>query len=202
MVPHLGAGAGSGIDVSLLLFHPDYARQRLGINLSSQDAYILAALLTHPSVPVLPSAKDISNIVDVYNTIRVPRGVGMSKASINQGHLYYFNGKEFDNYQEGGTVPWDLLFKTGLGIQNNWSWTSDDPRVERRKAEALLEKTLNTGPMLSEKGVTVYLKALRNLSPGCVVFYLCGIFLLWIFWFTGAFHLSTPQTWIYAQSSH
>ncbi|KAF5349921.1 hypothetical protein D9756_009180 [Leucocoprinus leucothites] len=126
MVPHLGAGAGTGVD----------------------DSYVLAALLTHSSVPLAPSVKDIESIVDVYNTIRVPRGSGMLKASVDQGHLYYFEGKEFDNYKEGDDVPWDLVLKTGVGIQDNWSWTPSDPRIERRKAEALLEEKQNPRAML------------------------------------------------------
>ncbi|KXN86474.1 Salicylate hydroxylase [Leucoagaricus sp. SymC.cos] len=109
MVPHLGAGAGTGIDVSVV-FYP---------------------LRTRP---------DIDNVVEIYNSVRGPRGVNMSKASIHQGHLYYFEGQEFDNYKEGDEVPWDLVYKTGLAIQENWDWTADDPKVERRRTEALFEE--------------------------------------------------------------
>lgn len=126
MVPHLGAGAGTGID----------------------DSYILAALLTNSSIHTSPSEKDIENIVDVYNSIRVPRGTGMLKASIEQGHLYYFAGKEFDDYKEGDEVLWDLVYKTGIGINENWTWTADDPKIERRKAESLLEKRQTSRALL------------------------------------------------------
>lgn len=113
-----------------------------------QDSYILAALLTNSSIHTSPSEKDIENIVDVYNSIRVPRGTGMLKASIEQGHLYYFAGKEFDDYKEGDEVLWDLVYKTGIGINENWTWTADDPKIERRKAESLLEKRQTSRALL------------------------------------------------------
>jgi len=139
MVPHLGAGAGTGIDVCLFAFLALVERDLILISLW-QDSYILAALLTNSSIPASPSKKDIQNLVDVYNDIRVPRGTGMLKSSIDQGHLYYFAGEEFDNYKEGDEVAWDLVHKTGVEINENWTWTPNDPKIERRKAESLLEE--------------------------------------------------------------
>lgn len=139
MVPHLGAGAGTGIDVSVFASFPMEERPHPRLFLW-QDSYILAALLTNSSIHVSPSEKEIQNIVDVYNNIRVPRGTGMLKSSIDQGHLYYFAGEEFDDYKEGDEVPWDLVHKTGVGINENWTWTPNDPKIERRIAESLLEE--------------------------------------------------------------
>ncbi|KAF9449148.1 4-aminobenzoate hydroxylase [Macrolepiota fuliginosa MF-IS2] len=117
MVPHQGAGAGIGIE----------------------DAYIFATLLTHPSSPRRFSPQHISHLAHIYNTVRVPRAIAMSKASIKQGYLYILGTPGFEGVREGEDVPKDMLVKIFREVEGNWSWTTSDPEEDRRKAVELLE---------------------------------------------------------------
>ncbi|KAF7760112.1 hypothetical protein Agabi119p4_10788 [Agaricus bisporus var. burnettii] len=124
MVPHQGAGAGTGIE----------------------DAYILAALFAHPSSPRSFSESWIKQLGDIYNLVRVPHAIAMSKASIKQGYLDTLHAPGFEKYKEGDDVPRDLLDDLFSVVKRNWDWTATDPEKDRRIATGYLEKPIT--PML------------------------------------------------------
>ncbi|KAI0782424.1 hypothetical protein BC629DRAFT_554712 [Irpex lacteus] len=62
MTPHLGSGAGTGIE----------------------DAYLLSQLLTHPQTTV----DNIQNVLEVYSTIRRPRAQSVWDGSMRAGDIY------------------------------------------------------------------------------------------------------------------
>ncbi|KAF9449685.1 FAD/NAD(P)-binding domain-containing protein, partial [Macrolepiota fuliginosa MF-IS2] len=117
MVPHQGAGAGIGIE----------------------DAYILAAMLTHSSTTRDSlSSGHADKIMKIYNDIRVPRGISMSRASARQGYLYALATPGLKEYKEGDDVPMDKLLEVFREADENWSWTTSDPDDDLRKAVAAL----------------------------------------------------------------
>ncbi|KXN81973.1 Salicylate hydroxylase [Leucoagaricus sp. SymC.cos] len=117
MLPYQGAGAGSGIE----------------------DAYILATLLTHPSIPCPPGTRDIAKVLDIYNRVRVPSAAAMMQATVKQGALYTLDVPELEPYKEGDRIPMDALIKVFTAASENWSWTATDPEEERRIAVDLLQ---------------------------------------------------------------
>ncbi|KAF9449149.1 4-aminobenzoate hydroxylase [Macrolepiota fuliginosa MF-IS2] len=117
MVPHQGAGAGIGIE----------------------DAYTLAALLTHPSTTPGFTTEYIDKVASIYNAVRVPRAHSMSNGSSRQGYLYAFETEGFEQYKEGEDIPMDKMLESFREAGENWSWTATDPDDDTRKAVELLE---------------------------------------------------------------
>ncbi|VDB92178.1 unnamed protein product [Peniophora sp. CBMAI 1063] len=66
MLPHLGAGAGVGIE----------------------DAFVLARLLAHPQT----KRENIGDILRAYETVRLPRGAYVANASRRAGSIYQGHG--------------------------------------------------------------------------------------------------------------
>ncbi|KZV73524.1 FAD/NAD-P-binding domain-containing protein [Peniophora sp. CONT] len=66
MVPYLGSGAGAGIE----------------------DAYVLASLLSHPQT----QRANLSDVLQAYDTVRVPRATYIANASERAGNVYRGNG--------------------------------------------------------------------------------------------------------------
>lgn len=116
MAPHLGAGASVGIE----------------------DAYILASLLAHPSIPHPLSMQHLSRITDIYNNTRVPQAMSRSKASSDQGHLFALSAPGFERFAEGDDVPRDMLVDLFHQVEENWSWATSKADIDRRQATDLL----------------------------------------------------------------
>ncbi|KAF9449145.1 4-aminobenzoate hydroxylase [Macrolepiota fuliginosa MF-IS2] len=117
MLPHLGAGASVGIE----------------------DAYIFASLLTHASTPRALSAQFTNHLTNIYNTVRVPRAIAMSKATTETGYICNLEASGFEGYKEHDDVPMDLLVKASRAMERNWAWTITSPEEDRGRALALLE---------------------------------------------------------------
>jgi hypothetical protein len=96
-----------------------------------QDAYTLASLFSHLSSRRLLSEPRINQVADIYNLVRVPHAIAMSKASIQQGHLDTLHAPGFEHFQEGDDVPRALLDELFRLVEKNWDWTTTDPEMER-----------------------------------------------------------------------
>ncbi|KXN91574.1 Salicylate hydroxylase, partial [Leucoagaricus sp. SymC.cos] len=114
MVPYQGAGAAAGIE----------------------DAYILAALLTQCSQL---SMCRMSRLAQVYNSMRVPAAIALSKASADQGDLYNLEGPGFECFKEGDYIPREQLVELFRIVEQKWSWTASDPQLDRIRATELLQ---------------------------------------------------------------
>ncbi|KAF9449147.1 4-aminobenzoate hydroxylase [Macrolepiota fuliginosa MF-IS2] len=117
MLPHLGAGATVGIE----------------------DAYILASLLTHPSTSRPLSTQHVNLLTNIYNTVRVPPAIAMSKSSNETGYFCNLEASGFEGYMEGDDIPMNLLVGAAHAVERNWSWTTSDPEEDRQRAVTLLE---------------------------------------------------------------
>ena len=80
MSPYQGAGAGQAIE----------------------DAYVLAALLTHPltTVATLPTA------LKIYESIRLPYANKVKKASRDNGFISMFSDPRFDDVDGHSKFPY------------------------------------------------------------------------------------------------
>ncbi|KAI0697527.1 FAD/NAD-P-binding domain-containing protein [Cytidiella melzeri] len=67
MVPHLGAGAGQGIE----------------------DAYLLSQLLSHPQTTI----DNLESVLEVYDTVRRPRAQSVWEGSVRAAEIYEGHGK-------------------------------------------------------------------------------------------------------------
>ncbi|XP_006456323.1 hypothetical protein AGABI2DRAFT_239564 [Agaricus bisporus var. bisporus H97] len=124
MLPHLGAGATVGI----------------------KDAYILASMLTHQSTSRPLDLEKIKLISTIYNMVLVPHATHMSKLTIETGDLLDLTAPGFDleRYKLGDKIPMETLINAFRQVERNWTWSSSDPKEDRRKVENLLESW--TGP--------------------------------------------------------
>lgn len=136
MLPHLGAGASVGIEVQKLFLAYTSVIHQLKLHL--QDAYILASLLTEPSTPRALSTQFINRLADIYNAVRVPPAIAMSKATIETGYLCHLETPMFAEFKEGDNIPEEVLRGAARAAGRNWAWTNTDPEEDRRIAVKLL----------------------------------------------------------------
>lgn len=104
----------------------------------SQDAYILASLLTDSSTPRVLSTQFIHRLADIYNTVRVDPAIAMSKATIETGYFCDLETPMFAQFKEGDNIPEGILREAARAAERNWSWTNTDPEKERIMAVELL----------------------------------------------------------------
>ena len=125
MTPHLGSGAGQGIE----------------------DAYILAVLLSHP----LTTLEALPEVLKIYETVRLPHGNMVQRLSRLNGKLYEFADPRFadlgDKIQiaEGGQLGEDYekrLKELGDEIVKSWdwAWTTNIDDDKERAVGLLVEK--------------------------------------------------------------
>jgi len=114
MTPHQGSGAGQAIE----------------------DAYVLAALLTHSST----TRKSIPRTLKIYEKVRLPHANEIQRRSRENGKLYEFASHEqyphLSSVEASGGDP-DKLVKNivSAAVENwKWAWTTV---VETEKEEAI-----------------------------------------------------------------
>jgi len=118
MTPHQGSGAGQAIE----------------------DAYVLAALLTHPST----TRKSIPRALKIYEAVRLRHGNDIQRRSRENGKLYEFAADERHAHLSVDSDTSDtsridanrLVKEIGEAAMENWkwAWTTD---VETEKEEAI-----------------------------------------------------------------
>ncbi len=113
MTPHQGSGAGQAIE----------------------DAYVLAALLTHPSM----TRESIPRALKIYEKVRLPHANEIQRRSRENGRLYEFVPSEQHPHLSAGAnnADVDQLVKdiVDVAVENwKWAWTTD---VETEKEEAI-----------------------------------------------------------------
>jgi len=112
MTPNQGSGAGQAIE----------------------DAYVLAALLTHPTT----NRETIPRALKIYEKVRLPHGNDIQRRSRENGKLYEFAATDRHPHLSV-TDPNDanqLVKEIGEAAMENWkwAWTTD---VETEKEEAI-----------------------------------------------------------------
>ncbi|GAA5847343.1 hypothetical protein JCM9279_000247 [Rhodotorula babjevae] len=110
--PHCGAGAGQAIE----------------------DAHIIAALLTHPSILASTGAARTSAInraLDIYERERQPRAARVQEWSRQGGLLYEFLGPEGDDLER---------VRDALEGRMGWIW-GHDAEGQVRRLEGMLEES-------------------------------------------------------------
>ncbi len=99
----------------------------------------MASLLTDSSMQRAFSAQSMNQLADIYNTVRVPRAIAMSKATIETGYLCDLEAPEFAQYKQGDSIPEGVLREAARAAERNWAWTNTDPEEDRRMAVELLD---------------------------------------------------------------
>ncbi|OCH96428.1 FAD/NAD(P)-binding domain-containing protein [Obba rivulosa] len=104
MLPHLGAGAGQGLE----------------------DAWALARLLSHPQT----NASNIESVLESYNRIRLPRSQMVWKGSERAGEIYDGCGKHglsAEGIQTDGDGQWSPVWHHDMNddMQTALQWLKD-----------------------------------------------------------------------------
>lgn len=95
-------------------------------------------MITHPSTPRVLSAQYVNNLVHIYNKIRVPWAIAMSKSSDETGYLCNYETPEYKEYKMGDSVPRHMLVETGRAMEKNWAWTTQYADEDVMRAVELL----------------------------------------------------------------
>lgn len=121
MTPHQGSGAGQAIE----------------------DAYVLAAILTHPSM----TREKIPQALKIYEKVRLPHANEIQRKSRENGKLYEFVFSEQYPHLSAGakTADPDQLVKEIVDVaKENWQWAwTTDVETEKEEAIRLLEEEAN-----------------------------------------------------------
>ena len=99
----------------------------------------MASLLTDSSTPRVPSTQFITHLADIYNAVRVPPAIAMSKATIETGYLCDLETPGFAEFKQGDDIPEGMLREAARAAERNWAWTNTDPEDDRRTAVELLD---------------------------------------------------------------
>ena len=128
MTPHQGSGAGQAIE----------------------DAYVLAALLAHPSTTL----EKVAVALKVYEMVRLQHANGVMRGSAMNGRLYEFADPRFAHLAvntDGSTRVVDAanastLLGVGQAIKEctRWRWETD-VEDDKRRAIELLEEWVHDG---------------------------------------------------------
>ena len=124
--------------------HAMTTHQAQGAAQAIEDAYILASLLAHP----LTTSSTVSEVLKIYEQVRLPWTNWVVKASAEQGKLYEFVDPRFEELAgqtsfEEKKEKFDNLVDV---IVDNWKWsweTSADD--DKQNAIGMLEKKLGKG---------------------------------------------------------
>ncbi|EJC97543.1 FAD/NAD-binding domain-containing protein [Fomitiporia mediterranea MF3/22] len=130
MTPHLGIGAGQGIE----------------------DAYILATLLTHP----LTTRKTIRDALKVYESVRLPYANEIQRLSRINGKIYEFADPRFSNLRfdrelltDGKMNEEDKTRLKEVGDASmtirEWTWARDIEEDRKQAVEMLAERLCKGG---------------------------------------------------------
>lgn len=87
----------------------------------------------------MPSAQYVNEIVNIYNTMRIPRGVEMSRSTDETGYLCNYEAPGLEEFKVGDPIPKEILVETGRAMERNWAWTTTYADEDRIKAIGLLE---------------------------------------------------------------
>lgn len=129
MTPHQGSGAGQAIEVSSVSAAHE---SRL---IKMQDAYILAATLSHPKTTL----HNLSHALKVYETIRLPLANSVLRRSNEMGKMYEFEDARFDDLAVQDPDV-QRLRELGEELERNREWTwRTDLEPDRERAFRMLE---------------------------------------------------------------
>lgn len=106
--------------------------------ISFQDAYILAALLSNP----LTTLEMIPVALEIYDTIRRPLGNDVQARSAQQGRYYELSAEEFGDLA-GESSPTERVKELAKAVNDNMSWVwKTEASLDRTRALDLLETRL------------------------------------------------------------
>jgi len=127
MTPHQGSGAGQAIE----------------------DAYVLAALLTHPAI----TRESIPRALKIYEKVRLPHGNDIQRRSRENGNLYEFAADERHPHLSAtdtsdtnrlGIDANQLVKEIGEAAVENWEWAwTTDAETEKDEAIRMFEESLD-----------------------------------------------------------
>jgi salicylate hydroxylase len=81
----------------------------------------------------------VSKIANIYNLIRNPAAVAMSKSTEETGYLCNFEHPGLEEFKVGDHIPKNLLVQTGRTMEKKWAWTTMYADEDRIRATSLLE---------------------------------------------------------------
>jgi salicylate hydroxylase len=116
MTPHQGSGAGTAIEVLFRLYPSIYPEWKL--TLFTQDAYILATVLGHPSI----SRHNVHRALGVYDDIRCPISHKVMEASRRNGRLFTFELGGVDLDRLPPQKQRDYLQRLASNVLRSWEW--------------------------------------------------------------------------------